>query len=292
MDKYIVVADGMSSSNSHARQRRGGSPPPKMFSGKDGRRRLVLSAADVDVKQLQQQQQISMAKLKENNSESSPTIKYTSAPDHKLTQKDSRTKRSRTRIQKKKASKKDTLPKEDIRQHFPVRLGKRVSEAELKKRRDIEIQTLIRDKQDSADLEIVSLGEKGKGVLANKLFHRGDFVCEYAGDLINSEDAVEREKAYLKEANENQIDCMPCYMYFFKHNNVPWCVDATKSPRIGRLINHSRTEANLRTKLFVVDSIPHLGLVAIKNIDPGEELLYDYGERDPSVLLSMPWLKK
>lgn len=98
-------------------------------------------------------------------------------------------------------------------------------------------------------------------------------------------------------------------------------VDATKSPRIGRLINHSRTDYNLKTKLFVVDNVPHLGLVACRvchqnlcdnakntcgsnfvfdeksspptqDIAAGEELSYDYGERDPSALRAMPWLKQ
>lgn len=69
-------------------------------------------------------------------------------------------------------------------------------------------------------------------------------------------------------------------------------MDATHSSRIGRLINHSKSQYNLRTKLYEVDGKPHLGFVAARNINKGEELLYDYGERDPRTLRAMPWLKK
>lgn len=68
-------------------------------------------------------------------------------------------------------------------------------------------------------------------------------------------------------------------------------VDATKSGRIGRLINHSRLSPNLRTRLFSVDGVPRLGLCAIKDIEKGTELHYDYGERDPQALAAHPWLK-
>jgi histone-lysine N-methyltransferase SETD8 len=68
-------------------------------------------------------------------------------------------------------------------------------------------------------------------------------------------------------------------------------VDATKSGRIGRLINHSRTNPNLRTQLFVVDGMPRLGLCAVRDVEVGTELRYDYGERDPQAIRAHPWLK-
>ena len=54
-------------------------------------------------------------------------------------------------------------------------------------------------------------------------------------------------------------------------------MDATKSGRIGRLINHSLNQPNLVTKLFAVDGQPRLGFVAKQDIEAGTELLYDYG---------------
>ena len=35
---------------------------------------------------------------------------------------------------------------------------------------------------------------------------------------------------------------------------------------------------------------PYLCLVAARDIKPGEELEYDYGERDKATMLAHPWL--
>ena len=68
-------------------------------------------------------------------------------------------------------------------------------------------------------------------------------------------------------------------------------MDATKySGRLGRLLNHSKTAANVVTKLIEVNSHPYLCLMAAKDIEPGEQLEYDYGERNSESLQSHPWL--
>ena len=68
-------------------------------------------------------------------------------------------------------------------------------------------------------------------------------------------------------------------------------IDATaESGRLGRLVNHSRVKPNLQTKVVIVNDIPRLILVAKKEIEPGTELLYDYGDRSKESLLCHPWL--
>jgi len=52
---------------------------------------------------------------------------------------------------------------------------------------------------------------KGRGVQATKPFKKGDFVVEYAGDLVELKEAKFREETYQKD-----ISC-GCYMYFFSH---------------------------------------------------------------------------
>lgn len=70
-----------------------------------------------------------------------------------------------------------------------------------------------------------------------------------------------------------------------------YSVDATKdNGRMGRLLNHSRKNANVVTKVIEVDSYPYLCLIAVRDIDKGEELVYDYGERREDVVKAMPWL--
>ena len=163
---------------------------------------------------------------------------------------------------------------------------------------------MLRERREP-DLREIDIEGKGKGVICSRRLEKGQFVCEYAGDLISEDEALEREAKYAKEVHVH------CYMYFLRHNGINMCVDATHAGRIGRLINHSRLRPNLATKLFVVDDIPRLGLVAIKvstniqilspifhsfkhldlnslayplspdqDISVGEELHYDYGDRD------------
>lgn len=69
-------------------------------------------------------------------------------------------------------------------------------------------------------------------------------------------------------------------------------VDATaETGRYGRLLNHSRYEANLTPEVIEVRQKPYIILRASRDIDIGEELVYDYGERRPAQLAMFPWLK-
>lgn len=69
-------------------------------------------------------------------------------------------------------------------------------------------------------------------------------------------------------------------------------IDATEeSGRLGRLINHSKTAGNCHTKLTEINNKPYLMLIASRDIAVGEELLYDYGDRNKDSLESHPWLK-
>ncbi|KAG2470644.1 KMT5A methyltransferase, partial [Polypterus senegalus] len=126
---------------------------------------------------------------------------------------------------------------------------------------------------------------KGRAVFATKKFERGEFVVEYHGDLIECTDAKEREAMYAQDPDTG------CYMYYFQFLNKTFCVDATKeTSRLGRLINHSKN-GNCQTKLHEINGIPHLILVASRDIQEGEELLYDYGDRSKASIAAHPWLK-
>ena len=59
---------------------------------------------------------------------------------------------------------------------------------------------------------------------------------------------------------------------------------------MGRMINHSKRKYNVRTKVMSIKEKPHLVLVAAREIEVGEELLYDYGERSKEVTKVFPWL--
>lgn len=49
--------------------------------------------------------------------------------------------------------------------------------------------------------------------MAARKFEKGEFVVEYAGELISMEEAQKREAVYSQDEN------IGCYMYYFKHKN-------------------------------------------------------------------------
>ena len=58
---------------------------------------------------------------------------------------------------------------------------------------------------------MIEFPEKGRGVVATRNYRKGEFVVEYAGDLIDVSMAKERESKYSLDMS------MGCYMYYFKH---------------------------------------------------------------------------
>ncbi|GAU99555.1 hypothetical protein RvY_10541 [Ramazzottius varieornatus] len=176
----------------------------------------------------------------------------------------------------------------------PVRRSSRNMEkevAELKKKQEQELMIeMILNGQEDPRIEVVDFPEKGRGLIAKEPFQKGEFVVEYAGDLVDIPEARRREAEY---AESSQIGC---YMYYFRdRRGTRWCVDATaETGRYGRLLNHSLKDFNLLPHVLDISVRgrikPHLILRAKKDIQAGEELVYDYGDRDRDSLANFPWL--
>lgn len=167
--------------------------------------------------------------------------------------------------------------------YFPVRRSVRKTKKTVleEKQKSIE-EAVLSGREDG--LECRTFVGKGRGIVSVKEFKRGDFVVEYAGELISLEEAKTREAMYAQDQNTG------CYMYYFMYRNTQYCVDATaESKRLGRLVNHSRN-GNLMTKTISVGGIPRLVLIAKEDINPGDELTYDYGDRSKESLRFHPWL--
>ncbi|XP_037016867.2 N-lysine methyltransferase KMT5A isoform X2 [Artibeus jamaicensis] len=167
---------------------------------------------------------------------------------------------------------------------YPVRRSSRKSKAELQSEERRRIDKLIESGKEEG-MKIDLIDGKGRGVIATKQFSRGEFVVEYHGDLIEITDARKREALYAQDPSTG------CYMYYFQYLSKTYCVDATRETnRLGRLINHSKC-GNCQTKLHDIDGVPHLILIASRDIEAGEELLYDYGDRSRASIEAYPWLK-
>ncbi|XP_068111082.1 N-lysine methyltransferase KMT5A [Hyperolius riggenbachi] len=175
-------------------------------------------------------------------------------------------------------------PNRKVTDYFPVRRSNRKSKKELECEEKQRVNDLITGGTEEG-MKIDNVPGKGRGVITTRDFHRGEFVVEYHGDLIEITDAKQREAEYAQDSTTG------CYMYYFQYLNKTYCVDATKETgRLGRLINHSKN-GNCHTKLHDINNVPHLILIASRDIKAGEELLYDYGDRSRSSIEAHPWLK-
>lgn len=173
-----------------------------------------------------------------------------------------------------------------VTEYFPIRRSERKPKAELLKEELETIGECLAVTDDSRHgIEVVPIENKGRGIKAVKTFNKGDFVVEYAGELIDIGTAKDLESKYSMDASKG------CYMYYFKHKGKQYCIDGTEeSGRYGRLLNHSRVSPNCITKVVMIKEVPRLILVAKQTINPGEELLYDYGDRSKESLKAHPWL--
>ncbi|GAB0093771.1 Histone-lysine N-methyltransferase PR-Set7 [Sergentomyia squamirostris] len=170
-----------------------------------------------------------------------------------------------------------------IKEFYKVRRSVRKTKKEVQKEEQRALEEAIADGRESG-LSVRVFKDKGRGVIATRAFAKGDFVVEYIGDLISNGEANKREQFYAEDQNAG------CYMYYFKHKNVQYCIDATKeNGKMGRLVNHSRN-GNLITKIVDYRGRPHLVLLAKEDIEAGKELTYDYGDRSKEALAHHPWL--
>ncbi|XP_077996348.1 N-lysine methyltransferase KMT5A-like [Glandiceps talaboti] len=171
-----------------------------------------------------------------------------------------------------------------LKDYFPVRRSARKCKSDIEAEKQKNIQEAILSRSEEG-LAVKEFEGKGRGVVATKAFKKGDFVIEYAGDLIDLQTAKEREQKYAGDPS------IGCYIYYFSFNDKSYCIDATaESGRLGRLINHSKTEANCMTRKIGINDTPYLILVAKRDIQINEELLYDYGDRSKTSLAAHPWL--
>ncbi|CAG2216129.1 SETD8 [Mytilus edulis] len=131
------------------------------------------------------------------------------------------------------------------------------------------------------ETSIVSLIE-GRGVVVGERWIRsGSVVCDYHGNLVTRAEGRRRMYEYQVEEDGN-------YMFEFKYAEQFMCIDAATVPceshpdiptTCGRLINHSAKAPNLNTHKMVIDKKVAVLFVAVRDLQPNEELNFDYGVR-------------
>ncbi|XP_026134601.1 uncharacterized protein LOC113112899 isoform X3 [Carassius auratus] len=142
------------------------------------------------------------------------------------------------------------------------------------------IEHAVKALDKTAELEVQYINSfKGRGVFAKTPFRKGDFVVEYRGELINSKESQRRRRTYHNRC--------AVFMFDFYWQEKTWCVDAAREDgSLGRLVNDDHKHPNCKMKRVITEGKPHLCLFALKDINEGEEITYDYGGTD------WPWRKQ
>ncbi|XP_046691727.1 uncharacterized protein LOC124376601 isoform X2 [Silurus meridionalis] len=128
--------------------------------------------------------------------------------------------------------------------------------------------------RDKAGLDVKYIDAfKGRGVFAVTDFTKGSFVLEYRGELISCQESQRRQRLYHNSLKAFMFD-------FIWHGNF-WTIDAARDDgTLGRLVNDDHIKPNCKMKRILVEGKPHLCLFALRDIIPGEEITYNYGDGD------------
>lgn len=122
-------------------------------------------------------------------------------------------------------------------------------------------------------LKVSEVGEKGFGLFTGKLIKRGQFICEYAGEVISIEEARHRV-----EANKNSMNYVLVVSEHIGDQTIVTCIDPKYFGNIGRYANHScEPNANL-LPVRIEGTTPRLCLFASRDIQVGEEVTFSYAD--------------
>jgi SET domain-containing protein len=100
----------------------------------------------------------------------------------------------------------------------------------------------------------------GWGVFALSPITKNTRIIDYAGELINHKESLKRETRYLEKG------CIWCFTV-----NRRWVRDANVGGNVARFINHA-----CRPNCYSHIMERTIWIRAGRNIEPGEELTYDY----------------
>ncbi|KAF8821792.1 histone lysine methyltransferase SET2, partial [Cardiosporidium cionae] len=125
---------------------------------------------------------------------------------------------------------------------------------------------------------ISDISGKGRGMIAGRDFEAGDFVCEYIGEVVSSEEYQHRIQSHSMMEIDDRLES---HWYVLEVKNGVY-LDSTYMGNLSRFINHS-CSPNARNKVVNVKGTYRMGIFCIKDIKRGEEIFYDYGFKSKGI---------
>lgn len=106
----------------------------------------------------------------------------------------------------------------------------------------------------------------GWGVEALETLEKGDFVVEYLGEVIDDALCEQRLWDMKRRGDQNFYMC---------EVQKDFTIDATFKGNSSRFLNHS-CDPNCKLEKWQVDGETRVGVFALRSIEAGEPLTYDY----------------
>uniref|UniRef100_A0AAY4AMH2 Nuclear receptor binding SET domain protein 3 n=1 Tax=Denticeps clupeoides TaxID=299321 RepID=A0AAY4AMH2_9TELE len=116
------------------------------------------------------------------------------------------------------------------------------------------------------ETEVIKTEGRGWGLKSKQDLKKGDFVIEYVGELIDSEECRQR----IRHANENHVTNF--YMLTLTKDRV---IDAGPKGNLSRFMNHS-CSPNCETQKWTVNGDVRIGLFTLCDIPADTELTFNY----------------
>ncbi|KAK4054350.1 hypothetical protein OIO90_003583 [Microbotryomycetes sp. JL221] len=134
--------------------------------------------------------------------------------------------------------------------------------------RHLKQNVFVERKAEKVESDAIAMGNRGFGVKTEVGIPAGKFVCDYRGEVISRDEACRPVKHEYKEWSS----------YYFLNYNGHEVLDAGRKGSISRFVNSS-CDPNVKVVSWRMASLNEfqMGIYAMKDIEPGTELVYDYG---------------
>jgi SET domain-containing protein len=110
-------------------------------------------------------------------------------------------------------------------------------------------------------------GNIGFGAYTAEPVKQGEFIAEYVGEIISYAECARRSEIYDK-----------LKVSFIFDLNYEVVIDSYRYGNVERFINHSKKQANCKPFVKLVNGEHRIGFFAMKDLDAGVELFFDYGK--------------
>lgn len=120
-------------------------------------------------------------------------------------------------------------------------------------------------KQMNAPVDVFRTKDKGYGIKAISPINKGSFIMEYTGEVITKDEYETRLAMHY--SNDTNFYCISL--------EKGYVIDSRNMGNLCRFVNHSCLP-NCHMQKWKVDGFVRLALYAMKNIEMGEELTWDY----------------